>query len=443
MENKGTKDINRNKKRKVEVNEKDIKQTPKKRVKKNKKNKKLGRIILVVFLIILIILAGFGIRFAIQVDKNGGGLQGIIATVLGQDENTLANLEPIYCLLMGESTGLTDTIMLCAYNPRTQEASILSIPRDTFYGTNKDTATPYYKINALYSQGPEKTVAAVERILGIEIPYYIVIDTYGVIDMVDLIGGVEFNVPIDMHYTDLTQNLYIDLQEGEQLLDGDKAEQLLRFRHNDDGTSYPPEYGDNDIGRMRTQREFIKAALEQTLKAKNITKINQIIQTLFENIQTNMTFDDIKNYVPYTVNFDLNNLKTGTLPGSPAYLNNYSFFLHSTYETKQMVQELFTFSDEKAENPELGEGVSIEILNGSETPKAATRLEKLLASAGYDIVKTEDTSDIEKTIIINRKENNQEKLDDLNTLVKSKNIQIGETSDDIDFTIIIGKDYSY
>ena len=242
---------------------------------------------------------------------------------------------------------------------------------------------------------------------------------------------------------DLTQNLYIDLQEGEQLLDGDKAEQLLRFRHNDDGTSYPPEYGDNDIGRMRTQREFIKAALEQTLKAKNITKINQIIQTVFENIQTNMTFDDIKNYVPYTVNFDLNNLKTGTLPGSPAYLNNYSFFLHSTYETKQMVQELFTFSDEKAENPELGEGVSIEILNGSETPKAATRLEKLLASAGYDIVKTEDTSDIEKTIIINRKENNQEKLDDLNTLVKSKNIQIGETSDDIDFTIIIGKDYSY
>lgn len=416
---------------------------------KRKKNKLFGKIILIVILVILLGIGFLGVKFSIKVNKNGGGIQGVIATVLGQDENTLKNLEPIYFLLMGESTGLTDTIILCAYNPRTQEASMLSIPRDTYYGTNPATATPYYKINALYSQGPEKTLDTVERLLGIEIPYYIVIDTYGVIDMVDLIGGVEYDVPIDMNYTDITQNLYIDLKAGKQLLNGDKAEQLLRFRHNEDGSSYPSEYGDNDIGRMKTQREFVKAALEQTLKAKNITKINQIIETVFENIQTNMELNDVIDYVPYTVNFDLNNLKTGTLPGRPQYLTNqetgekYSFFIHSKTETQEIVGELFTFLDEKAENPELGDEVVVEILNGSKTKKAATRLEKLLKSAGYKILRKEDTTNIEKTLIINRKTDNEIKLNNLNSLVKTKYILTGENSEDIDFTIIIGEDYSY
>ena len=61
-----------------------------------------------------------------------------------------------------------------------------------------------------------------------------------------------FDVPIDMDYTDENQDLYIDLKQGYQLLDGNKAEQVVRFRHNQDGSSYPAEYGDNDIGRMKT-----------------------------------------------------------------------------------------------------------------------------------------------------------------------------------------------
>ena len=71
------------------------------------------------------------------------------------------------------------------------------------------------------------------------------------------IGGVEFDVPIDMEYDDVTQDLYIHLDKGYQKLDGEQAEQLVRFRKNNNGTSYPYEYGDNDIGRMRTQREFL------------------------------------------------------------------------------------------------------------------------------------------------------------------------------------------
>src|SRR5699024_3279078 len=119
---------------------------------------------------------------------------------------------------------------------------------------SESKATPFDKINALYSISPEKTLEAVNRITGLDIQYYIVVKTEALIQLVDAIGQVEFNVPIDMKYDDPTQDLHIDLKAGVQMIDGEKAEQLLRFRKNNDGTSYPTEYGDNDTGRMRTQR---------------------------------------------------------------------------------------------------------------------------------------------------------------------------------------------
>ena len=188
--------------------------------------------------------------------------------------------DPIYVLLLGYSTDegltLTDTIMLLGYNPQTQKAFMVSIPRDTFVGTNLLKATSYDKINALYSNyGAEDTIEAVEEITGVDIDYYVAVNTDVVIDIVDIIGGVEFDVPIDMDYDDSSQNLHIHLDAGLQLLDGEAAEGLLRFRHNNDGTTYDTEYGDNDYGRMRTQREFIAAAIEQCLEANSLSTMKE------------------------------------------------------------------------------------------------------------------------------------------------------------------------
>ena len=129
---------------------------------------------------------------------------------------------------------------------------------------------------------PDKTLAAVNELTGLDRKYYVIVKTEALIKLVDAIGGVKFNVPMRMKYTDTSQNLVIDLEEGEQLIDGNKAEQLLSFRHNDyqkgvGMTSYPSEYGDNDFGRMRTQRDLIIATLKQTLKPSNIFKIGQIL----------------------------------------------------------------------------------------------------------------------------------------------------------------------
>ena len=271
-------------------------------------------------------------------------MQGIVATLLGQSIEDIQNLKTINILLLGVSedldSRLTDTIIVCSYNPQNQMASMISIPRDTFVGKNKETAKGSQKINALYSRGVDKTVKAAEEITGIDIDYYIVVKTSALIEMVDVIGAVEFNVPIDMDYDDPTQDLHIHLKKGMQKINGEKAEQLLRFRHNNDNTSYPAEYGDNDYGRMRTQRAFMTETVKQTLTLKNITRAKMIVDTIFDNIETDLELDDLLPYVSSAVNFSTDNIISNQLPGVSDKYNNIWFFIYDKKETKTMVSEV-------------------------------------------------------------------------------------------------------
>ena len=239
---------------------------------KQKKKMSVGKKILLILLLVILVAGGV---FAYKTYKNGGGLSGMLATAVGHDENTKKNLGEFKCLVLGISTDeegalLTDTIMVASYNPNTQKATLLSIPRDTYTGNTPSRATAYEKINSVYSrhEDPQDVLDEVNEITGLNLEYYVIVKTEGFIKLVDAIGGVTFNVPIDMDYDDTSQDLHIHLKAGEQFLDGDKAEQLVRFRHNNDGTSYPEEYGDNDLGRMRTQREFIMAVIKQTVKVE-------------------------------------------------------------------------------------------------------------------------------------------------------------------------------
>ena len=274
--------------------------------KDNKKKKSVIKgifkfIFFIIFTILLIYGAWFGYQYYRHViAMNGNDYDPLSATALGIDPEKLKDVGRINILLLGESGigdgyKLTDTIMIVSYNPQTQEASILSIPRDTYVGKrNKDTATPNYlasyKMNSVYRNGENipETIECINNITGLEIDKYILVDTDAIIEIVDAIGGVRFNVPIDMDYDDYNQDLHIHLKAGEQLIDGPKAEQLLRFRHNQDGTSYPMEYGDNDIGRMRTQREFIQETAKQLLKIENATKVVNLLDIAYSNVKTNI-----------------------------------------------------------------------------------------------------------------------------------------------------------
>ena len=338
---------------------------------KEKKKMKLWKKILIFILIIILIAVGW---FVYKTQKNGGGLSGMLATAVGHDENTKKNLKEIRVLLLGVSTDLdsklTDTIMVASYNPNTQKANLLSIPRDTFIGKNVSKATGAQKINALYNiyRDPQKTLDAVNEITGLDIKYYALVETEALIELVDAIGGVEFNVPKNMNYDDKTQDLHIHLTAGTQMIDGEKAEQLLRYRHDNDGSSYSYEYGDNDLGRMRTQRDFIAATLKQTLKPSNIFKIGQILEIANKNLQTNIELSLAKDYIPYAVEFNTDNLQTAVLPGTTPNLketNNVSIFVHNKTEAKTLIQSMF-YSDEES-NTEDGNTTSTNSSTNSTT----------------------------------------------------------------------------
>lgn len=449
-----------------------IKQT--KNVKKNKKEKKKKKTLRKILLLILVLLLIAGSVFAYKTYKNGGGVSGMLATVVGHDENTKKNLGEFRCLILGISTDqenvdLTDTIIVASYNPNTQKATLLSIPRDTYTGKNSAKATAYEKINALYSRKhrPDETLAAVNEITGLDIKYYVVVKTEALIKMVDVIGGVTFNVPINMNYDDTSQNLHIHLKAGEQVLDGDKAEQLVRFRHNNDGTSYPEEYGDNDIGRMRTQRDFISQVIKQTAKPENIFKLGEMLDVAKEYVITNIDFDAAKDYIPYAVEFNTDNLLTETLPGTPSNKNESGtwVYIYNKKETQALIQELFYDRDktEEASDEEQDattsntsntssnvntshlsskSDIKIEVLNGSGVSSNLQTVVTDLGEAGYKVTRTGTTNATSKTSIINKKDVNTTHLNNMKEVLGLGTIQSSQSSSSkVDVTIIIGKDY--
>ena len=323
-------------------------ETKESEVKKGKKKKlHIGRII---FLIIIVVCVIVGIIFAKRLSDLKGNW---MAVLLGHNKETVENLETLRILVMGESTGMSDTIIACSYNPKTQNVSMLSIPRDTYVTNGNYKYSAYNKINSLYSGGktPEKTVQAVNEITGLDINYYILVDTEALVKLVNLIGGVYFDVPTDMNYDDDGQDLHIHLTKGYQNLTGEQVEQVVRFRHNNDGTSYPPEYGDEDYGRMKTQRNLIIEIAKQTIQLKNITEIKNILNIMKEDVKTNVNFNSIIDYVPYAVNIDMNTIKTCQLPGISENRKGYGwFFYYDEEKTKKLVDELFNENSQPEEN---------------------------------------------------------------------------------------------
>lgn len=445
---------------------------------KNKKGKKKSnifvriiktilKVLLILILLIILLLGCFVGWLGFKYDWNfknmvKGGAKEIALMATGQTEEDIANLAPIYCLVLGVSTDegniLTDTIILCAYYPKTQEVSMLSIPRDTFVGKSEVTAGGYDKINASYQRGGGgdagaiKVLNEVEKLTGLDINNYLVVKNEGLIKTVDAIGGVEFNVPINMNYDDDGQDLHIHLTKGLQRLNGDKAEQLLRFRHNNDGTSYPSEYGDNDIGRMRTQREFIMETAKQTLQAKNITKINQLIEIVFSNVETNMDMDYVMKYSPAVIDFDVSAIETAYVPGASALFGNNGmggkvwFYRADKTATKKLVQEMFTFKQQKSEadsnetavlNPEY---IKLQVLNATGDDTSFEKVKDRLKNKGYKIENIGTTTISKTTKVINRNEKKEEVVDELVNTLGYGNISEGKKALDYDITIIVGQD---
>lgn len=222
----------------------------------------------------------------------------------------------------------SDTMMFVSMNHDDKTVDIMTIPRDT-----RILMDGYYsKINAAHAVGgEEKAVEVVEELLGTEIPYYVSFNTSVFREIIDAVGGVYFDVPERMQYSDPYQDLYIDLYPGYQLLDGDHAEQLVRYR----------QYTFGDMDRTSVQRDFVKALVEQKLNMSLITKVDDLYNVFSERIITNMSLTEMIKIASNLKSLNMDHFRTHVLPCELADIDGISYVLVVQEQLDQMMVDYF------------------------------------------------------------------------------------------------------
>ena len=173
--------------------------------------------------------------------------------------------------------------MLVSYNVTDSSVGVVQIPRDTYA---KYTEGSYKKLNgAVSALGSEKAFCTfLSESFGVRIDHYVSLDIEAVGEIVDIVGGVEVNVPCDMRYIDAEQGLYIDIKAGKTLLDGEAAKKFVRFRSS---------YAEGDIGRIDAQKIFLAALLGKLKNGTSALEIGTVAAKIIDKIDTSLSLTDM------------------------------------------------------------------------------------------------------------------------------------------------------
>ena len=254
--------------------------------------------------------------------------------------------EGVYTFLLvgtDKDDGNTDTIMVATYDTINQTVNVMSIPRDTMINESWDIK----KINSVYSRTGNSISALgnrIKKLIGFKPDFYVKVELSMFVQLVDLVGGVDFYVPCDMNYDDDWQDLHIHLTKGQQVLDGAKAMQLVRFRG----------YSSGDIGRVSVQQDFLKALIKECLNLKHWGKMKAYIDLALDNVETDLDFGSIVWFAANVMGLndapmlDMSNVNTHTMPGnyyaktwSRATKQDQSYVTIYAGQTVKLVNEYF------------------------------------------------------------------------------------------------------
>ena len=214
--------------------------------------------------------------------------------------------EGFYTILVSgadDGNGNSDTNILVAVDTQGGAIYGVSIPRDTKAIWNGEE----HKINYAFAAGGMEGIAGViSEQLGIPVDYTVMVDLEAFVALVDAIGGVDFNVPVDMDYEDPYQDLSIHIPAGMQHLNGEEALKVVRFRAG---------YASQDIGRMETQQKFLKAVLQQTLKLSNLDKVDDFVKIFKQYVETDLELGELAWLGKAAIDIGTDNISFSTLPG--------------------------------------------------------------------------------------------------------------------------------
>lgn len=208
-----------------------------------------------------------------------------------------------------DDNGGSDTNILVGFDGENGTVNCVSIPRDTAIHLNGQTPKFNYAFN---SGGHEQARESASDMLGIPVDFYVGVDLQAFVELVDTIGGVDFEVPINMNYDDPYQDLSIHFSKGMQHLDGEDALKVVRFRHNNDGSGY----GTEDIGRISTQQAFLKTVAQKMLQPGNLVKVGDYAKIFQQYVDTNLKLSDMAWFGEQLIGMGTGNVSFYTLPGA-------------------------------------------------------------------------------------------------------------------------------
>lgn len=301
----------------------------------------------IVAIVLLVILAVCSVTLGIEYGKLS------YMTSLGSAEKILD--EPpargkVNLLLLGvDKEGMrADTIMVVSVDNINKSIKLLSIPRDTRVTLNTGKKI---KINSClsYESRESMMIGAVRAITGIPIHHYCEIDLEGFIEIIDILGGVDYDVPYDMDYDDDIQDLHIHLKAGPQHLDGQDAHDFVRFRHNNRGSDVyaPGEYQLGDIGRISAQQNFIKEVFRQKMQPQYLLEIADLLDAGYKYVKTDFSIATALRLISIIKSAETTDVETFLLPGEGQYINNISYYLYAPAETRALVRTEFGYEDGK------------------------------------------------------------------------------------------------
>lgn len=297
--------------------------------------KKFIRVFIRAFLCFLIVMGLSSYIFYSSIDNNTSRNPQVVSNY--EDEQT----EALNILVVGvdaknlksAQNARTDTMMLASVDLNNKKASVVSIPRDSRVNIRGRSAKE--KINHAHAYGGiDLTKKAVKDLLDVPVDYYVKINYEGLGKIIDSLGGVEIDVPMDMNYYDPYADppLRINIKKGKQVLDGDKAMEFVRFRKG---------YKNQDLGRIQAQQMFLNAVIKKVKSPSIILKLPSLMKTFSTYIETDMNLGTMTKLALKAKNFSMESIEMTTIPGNPKMINGVSYFVPDEDKIKELVPKYF------------------------------------------------------------------------------------------------------
>lgn len=315
-----------------------------------------------------------------------------LGQIVGDPRAGFAGKDRVSVLCMGLDDNWTDKDMSYTVNSRTdtlflltldldkKTASMLSIPRDTYAhiaGTDRS-----FKINDAYATGgPQRSIQTVAGLLGVTADHYMVLNIDATRKMVDALGGVDVDVPHEMHYHDKWGHLSIDLMPGPQHLAGDEAVGFARYRHPDMGKRATPE--DGDVRRMARQHLLLRSMIDRAKGLDNLAQAPHLIDVGMSAIRTDLTRTQLFDLAALFRGIQQDSIRTASLPGDDFRGPDGAWFYRIDPKQSRAYVDWLVRGDEAASR----RLVPVVVQNGTRVPGLAARVASQLAAAGYTDVR--------------------------------------------------------